>query len=366
MTGPIDRTIDKPVIVTGTYWWNKPTLRALFTTAQRPPRFIWSFDAALTAAKADQAALVAWASRLTHHQEQAAADASIELYRIEDGFLRSIGLGAGFVTAASLAIDRRGIYYDASRPSDLEHMLQTVELLAPECERGTHIRQKILNARLTKYNLTDKSHIPPFPAGRKIVLVPGQVSDDASILQTKSTTIDATAPENVNAQLLAVARERNPEAFIVYKPHPDVTSGLRAGHISAEIAARHADCVLPKVDIIGLLERADCVETISSLVGFEALLRGKPVTTHGLPFYAGWGLTEDLTSCSRRTRKRSIDELTAIAFTRYTRHMDPYSGRECTVEELISALIRQRSDTRHHIRNAALKKFAWFCERLQR
>ena len=36
------------------------------------------------------------------------------------------------------------------------------------------------------------------------------------------------------------------------------------------------------------------METMTSLAGFEALLRGKPVTTHGQPFYAGWGLTEDI------------------------------------------------------------------------
>ena len=73
------------------------------------------------------------------------------------------------------------------------------------------------------------------------------------------------------------------------------------------------------------------------MAGFEALLRGKSVTTHGLPFYAGWGLSTDLTRCPRRNRVRTIDELTEIAFTRYTRHMDPYTGRACSVHELIDA-----------------------------
>jgi len=38
----------------------------------------------------------------------------------------------------------------------------------------------------------------------------------------------------------------------------------------------------------------DEVHTISSLTGFEALLRGLDVTCYGLPFYAGWGLTTDM------------------------------------------------------------------------
>ena len=143
---------ERPATVTGTYWWNRPTLRALFSEATGP-RFVWRFADALAAAKAGQTSLVAWSSRLTPADETAAAEADIPLYRIEDGFLRSIGLGAGFVTAASLAIDSRGIYYDASRPSDLEHLLETAELTPADIAEGARIRERILAARLTRYNL---------------------------------------------------------------------------------------------------------------------------------------------------------------------------------------------------------------------
>ena len=97
----------------------------------------------------------------------------------------------------------------------------------------------------------------------------------------------------------------------------------------------------------------------------KALLAGKKVTCFGMPFYAGWGLTEDIAHNPRRSRRRTIDELTAIAFTRYTRHMNPYTGHECSVHELIDALIRQRSDSRHRFRNALLKQSAWLCEKLK-
>lgn len=364
LQSPTSSTPSNNVIVTGTYWWNRPTLKALFTSNGLAPRFVWNFKDALTHAKADTADIVAWSSRLSLDQEAEAANAGITLYRIEDGFLRSIGLGAGFVTAASLAIDSRGIYYDASRPSDLEYLLENLDLAPAEVALGAEIRHRIIDARLTKYNLRTQVGSGLFPTGQRVVLVPGQVSDDASILKTRSSTIDPTASRNINEQLLSQARQRNPDAFIIYKPHPDVVSGLRAGHISTSVSSGCADHVTTNADIIELIDRADHVETVSSLAGFEALLRGKSVTTHGLPFYAGWGLSHDLTPCDRRTRRRTIDELTTIAFTRYTRHMNPYTKAECSIGDLITALIRQRTDQRHYIRNAALKRVAWVCERL--
>ena len=361
-----DLELDQPIVVTGTYWWNHSTLKALFSSRHGGPDFVWGFDAALDRAQSMSAGLVAWSSRLSSEQEALARDARVPLFRIEDGFLRSIGLGAGFVTAASLAVDSRGIYYDASRPSDLEHLLETADLSPLEIEEGARIRKAILGARLSKYNLRAKGSGLAFPQGKTVVLVPGQVADDASILRTASATIDATSSrENVNAQLLRCARERHPDAFIVYKPHPDVVSGLRVGHVPTDITERLADAVLPDADILALIERADHIETISSLAGFEALLRGKSVTTHGLPFYAGWGISQDLTACTRRSRKRSIDEMTTIAFTRYTRHMNPYTGKACTVHELIEALVCQRTDRRHHMRNAVLKRVAWLVERFK-
>ena len=46
------------------------------------------------------------------------------LARMEDGFIRSVGLGSDFNWPYFLAVDRKGIYYDPSRPSELEDILQ--------------------------------------------------------------------------------------------------------------------------------------------------------------------------------------------------------------------------------------------------
>ena len=45
-----------------------------------------------------------------------------------------------------------------------------------------------------------------------------------------------------------------------------------------------------------LIERSEAVAVISSTVGLEALLYGKPVLTLGQPFYAGFDVTLDVDS----------------------------------------------------------------------
>jgi capsule polysaccharide export protein KpsC/LpsZ len=196
----------------------------------------------------------------------------------------------------------------------------------------------------------------------KIILVPGQVADDASVLNSMSRTIVARSGESVNLQLLRLARARNPDAYLIYKPHPDVHYGLRKGHVRAADAHAYADAVVDDADIAHLIELSDGVETISSLVGFEALLRGKPVTVHGLPFYAGWGLTNDLAHTPRRSTQRTIDELCYIALVHYTRHVHPVTGQPCTIHELLDALDALRASRVHRLRVAGLRRYARICE----
>jgi capsular polysaccharide export protein len=82
--------------------------------------------------------------------------------------------------------------------------------------------------------------------------------------------------------------------------------------------------------------RADELHCLTSLAGFEALLRGKPVTVHGQPFYAGWGLTTDLAPIPRRRRRLDLEELVAGVLIAYPRYIDPRTGIPCGPEVLIS------------------------------
>ncbi len=248
--------------------------------------------------------------------------------RVEDGFLRSRGLGAELVPPLSLITDDLGIYYDPSCESRLERLIsQRATLRADQSLRAEKLMMALRQRGVSKYNLTGA--LPDLPPGRRI-LVPGQVEDDASILRGAGDLRDNTA-------LLRQVRADNPDAVVIYKPHPDVVAGLRIGVV--ENADQWADLVVEQVDMAALLEQVNEVWTMTSGTGFEALLRSKRVVTFGAPFYAGWGLTEDRGDIpARRRAKPSIEGLVHAALIDYPRYFDPVTGLPCPVEIALERL----------------------------
>ncbi len=248
--------------------------------------------------------------------------------RIEDGFLHSCGLGSDMNAPYSQVIDRRGLYFDPSRPSELTAILNEAAFDEAELQRACALRLEIARLGITKYNLG--RHRPRWctPAGQRVILVPGQVADDASIrLGTRGIRTTET--------LLREVRARYPDAFIVYKPHPDVLSGNRHGLVDATHLADQVDL---NSDLISLIEVADEIHTLSSLSGFDALLRGKAVYTYGLPFYAGWGLTYDALEQPWRQRSLSLDMLVAGVLLRYPVYWDWTLGLFTTPEAVVMRL----------------------------
>jgi capsular polysaccharide export protein len=302
------------------------------------PRFrqFSRLDPALAEAKRQKARLIVWASWRHEKAEAASAAAGVNLVRVEDGFLRSVGLGAAFTRSMSLVADSRGIYYDPSRPSDLEHILQTADMDERLIARAARLREAVVAANLTKYNVGPSAAGRLVPEGRVGVLVPGQVEDDASILRGASAV-------RTNLALIQAARARWPDAFILYKPHPDVEAGYRVGKVADSEALKHVDRVVRDRSIADLFAECSAIETMTSLAGFEGLLRGLTVATHGQPFYAGWGLTTDLAPNSRRTRQRSLDELVAAALILYPRYVDPVSCLPCGPEVVLRRLAEART-----------------------
>jgi capsular polysaccharide export protein len=134
-------------------------------------------------------------------------------------------------------------------------------------------------------------------------------------------------------------RIRCPDAYIIYRPHPDVEAGHRKGYVPAEDALALADAIDPGNAISDLIVMVNEVHVLTSLAGFEALLHGKTVVTHGVPFYAGWGLTTDLGPVPfRRGRRRSIDQLVAAVLIDYPRYIDPVTGMPCNAEIVIARI----------------------------
>jgi capsular polysaccharide export protein len=82
---------------------------------------------------------------------------------------------------------------------------------------------------------------------------------------------------------------------------------------------------------------------LTSLIGFEALLRGTQVVCWGQPFYAGWGLTQDRHPHARRTRRLALDELVAGALLRYPVYLSRVDGLNCTPEQALDELLQWRA-----------------------
>jgi len=174
------------------------------------------------------------------------------------------------------------------------------------------------------------------PADRKCVLVVGQVEDDQSVRRG----CDQVAS---NERLLQTVRAACPRAWILYKPHPDVMAGNRRGQIPEHILHDCADAIDAEASIIDCIDACDELHTMTSLSGFEALLRGKPVVTHGAPFYSGWGLTDDRQVVSRRVRRRTLDELVYLSLIEYPRYLDIDTGEFMTPEDLVYKLNNQKA-----------------------
>src|SRR3954452_14301554 len=253
------------------------------------------------------------------------------LIEVEDGFLRSSGLGADCIPPLSITVDRLGAYFDPSRTSELELLLQDGGFGPPLLDRAHELRRRIVEAGIGKYQ-RGMSILDRPGGGRRHILVPGQVEDDRAVHTGGCGLVS-------NLDLLRRVREEAPDAYVLYKAHPDVVAGHRRGAIPDRACLEFADEVVGDVPIASLIAMTDEVHVNTSLAGFEALLREKPVTTYGVPFYAGWGLTRDLGPVlARRTARRSIDELVAATLLLYPRYLDPVTGLPCPAETLVARL----------------------------
>ncbi|MCJ2040382.1 capsular biosynthesis protein [Methylobacterium sp. J-059] len=324
------------VVYVGISRWKRPALDAFAVGPKGTPIHTMTVADAVAAAKRHDGQVLAWATRAPEALEAACAEAGLPLARVEDGFLRSVGLGASLQPGASIVVDDRGIYYDPRRESRLSRILAEAEFSDALVARAKSLRETIVARRLSKYNVGLTVAAGAWPADRRIVLVPGQVEDDASVRYGSPNV-------RSNRALLQAARARNRDAFLLYKPHPDVEAGFRPGAIPEAEALGLADRIVSGLSIVDLLDRVHHVETMTSLAGFEALIRGLSVATHGRPFYAGWGLTEDLAPGADRGRTLALDQLVAGALILYPRYLDPVAMKPCGPEQLLDRLSAARA-----------------------
>jgi capsular polysaccharide export protein len=272
---------------------------------------------------------------------------------LEDGFLRSFGTGENF-PPLSMVVDGQGIYYDSTCASALEALLASdVDVLAGIAADVVLARALVLAHRLSKYNHAADWELRGFLGSNsgmevdvgvvRAVLVIDQTAGDMSVSL-------GGANADTFAAMLAAARAENPQATIYVKTHPEVTAGRKGGYLTQvqdDVVDGQRTVVLrQEINPLSLIEQMDRVYVVTSTMGFEALLAGKPVSVFGMPWYAGWGATDDRQTCPRRLpyagRLRSVDELFAAAYFHYTRYLNPVTHQRGTIFDVIDWLVMQR------------------------
>lgn len=286
---------------------------------------------------ADRPQIFVWSLRAPEGLRAFALKHDIPVYYIEDGFIRSVEANASRTPPLSLALDTGTAYFDCRTPSDIECLLSTHDF---DADPDLLVRARagiafLLESGVSKYNSDAKADIGALygPKTGKRVLVIGQVEDDASIRF-------GCLPAITNNDLVRLAAKENPDAQIIYKPHPDILNRVRLAQSDPADVAHLCQILAEPLAMAQAFETIDHVYTITSLAGFEALLRGIRVTAYGCPFYAGWGLTDDRQPNPRRTRKLSIEALFAGAYLLYPLYFDRETGRQISFEETVESIRR--------------------------
>lgn len=274
---------------------------------------------------------------------------------VEDGFVRSVLLGASLSPAMSLTLDTKTPYFNAREPSELEDLLATYDFAAhPELiERAKLAIAEMIARGVSKYNKSTTVNIENLygPKDKRRVLVVGQVEDDASIML-------GCAKKFTNNDLVRLAVEENPLAQVIYKPHPDVLSGKRPLQSNPDDVQDICQVVRKDIPLPQSFHKVDHVYTITSLSGFEALLRGIKVTAVGCPFYACWGVTDDRQSNERRQRKLTVPEIFAGAYLLYAKYYNVVTGEAVTHEDVVHEISIGMENLRITTAEKAKKKLA--------
>jgi capsular polysaccharide export protein len=255
-----------------------------------------------------------------------------EFLLIEDGFVRSVGLGVEGSPSYSIVKDDLGIYYDATGPSRLEVILNSTEIckMPNLLTKARLLIEKIKVLEVSKYNNGIPFQLPNEFNGPNVkkILIVAQTKGDSSLKY-------GLANQFSTRQMIDAAIEENPGAQILLKVHPDTLTGKKSSDIDVSMLPSSVSVLTEFFNPISLLKHVDHVYTKTSQMGFEALLLGKKVTCFGMPFYAGWGITDDRVYCERRQAERSVEEVFAAAYLLYSEYVDPTTRKRISLDEVI-------------------------------
>lgn len=236
--------------------------------------------------------------------------------------------------AMGFILDDLGYYFDSRQPSRLERTLNdpSFSLTEEEHRRARALIDRIVRNHITKYNKYVHGASADIEDGAIIII--DQKRGDASI------EFGGAKDEDFEKMILAASFE-NPDRTVYLKRHPDSIHG-HDKQFNLPILPNVS--ILPDdVTVHSIIDKSSKIYTISSQVGFEALLRGKEVVTFGQPFYSGWGLTDDRNPQRRRTARRSIEDLFHVACIGLSIYVNPYTGQTVEMEEMLDLIEGMRN-----------------------
>ena len=259
---------------------------------------------------------------------------------LEDGFIRSVGLGIQGFPAFSIVEDENGMHYDALKNTTIQQILNNYDFKNDKklLSLAKDAIELIKKYKISKYNLNEMK-LPESVKNskKKKILIIAQTAGDNSLKYGRAYEFN---PKDI----IISALEENSNYDIFVKIHPDVLTGKRKSSIDIELAKKYCKVLTENTNPILLLEEFDKIYTQTSQMGFEAAFLGKEVVTFGMPFYAGWGITKDKLNNPNRKRQLTPLEVFAGAYILYSKYYNPYEKRECDIIETIEEIEKRRKE----------------------
>lgn len=255
----------------------------------------------------------------------------------EDGFIRSIGLGIDGSPSFSIVEDDLGIYYDASTPSALEKILNEYDFARDEklMHDAKEAIEFIKKHNISKYNYAPDIDSNYFLDNEKRVLIIAQSAGDSSLKYGRGY-------EYSTDDIIKAAIQENKDSRIYLKIHPDVLTGKKLSDIDISNISQDIKIITDDVNPISLLKHFSKVYVKTSGMGFESLLVGCECVCFGMPFYAGWGITDDRLKCERRERKLKVEEVFAGAYILYTKYCNPDDKKVSNIFNTLQVIVSKR------------------------
>lgn len=251
-------------------------------------------------------------------------------FYVEDGFIRSLYHDVGeeqLRRGRSFTVDMKAPYYCGDLETDLEVKIKNTSKAKYDLEEIACTIKKIVESKISKYNHQPMAPMLP-KTGRETILVIGQNYGDKSLQF-------GGVGDDVFDVMLEDALSTGAEVY--YKVHPDVIEGDGEKRMDPRIHFLCEGC-----NPVSLLKQVDRVYVATSQMGFEALLLGKPVKVYGKPFYAGWGITEDVMEIPRRNVKKTVEDIFYATYIDYSHYLDLERRSYVSLPEVVDTLLEQR------------------------